>query len=205
MNIAHDLLRCLGPILDFSSVDHDSFFYTLLSRQRPINSALITCISALRRNSPLFFKEEMGCNALSAIFGLSPKQYAVLRHSHLTIPLLTPNPVSSFSNHEVCTSNCTQNLIPLHERNVVRIKGIKRSIQDKLLTTQDFQRSAERGCPPKRVKQHSLIRRDRKIFLVSQTKRSFSLFCNKSYFDPRYSNASHYFSFPLYMKSLLES
>ena len=205
-NIAHDYLRSLHRILDFSSLNSESFIYTLLSKQRPINTKILTCLSACRKNHPLYYKEELGCIPLARFDALSPKQYSVLPHNNgLTIPSIALDTNSSYREHNVCSEECSRNLMPADPRSLIRVKGIKRSIQQKLITTFDFQKSAERLCEPRTVKQHSLIKRDRRIFLVAQSRRAFSRFCNKAYFNPLYSNKSHYFSFPLYLKPILES
>ena len=205
-NIAHCFLRSLHPILDFSSLSSDSFIYTLLVKDRTINSTIISCLASLRRNSPLYFKEELNCMPIQAFFACSPKQYCLIPYNtNLTIPHLTTSSNTCFTDHDKCSASCSTGLIPPNKHSILRVKGVKRSLQKKVINASDFERTAQRLCTPKRLVQHSLIRKDRRIYLVSQTRRSLTRFCNKAYFDPRFSNKTSFFSFPLYMKSLLES
>ena len=205
-SIAHCFLRSLHPILDFSSLGSNSFIYQLLIKDRSINSTIISCLASLRRNSPLYYKEELNCMPIKAWFSTSPKQYCLIPYgTNLTIPHLTTASNSCFTDHDRCSESCSANLIPPHKHSILRVKGVKRSLQRKVIDASDFERTAQRQCAPKRIVQHSLIRRDRRIYLVSQTRRSLTRFCNKAYFDPRFSNKSHFFSFPLFMKSVLES
>ena len=198
----------MHKIFDFSSMTPNTLMYKLIQQERPINSTLLSILSILRKNSPLFFKEELNCSNLQAFFGLSPKQYSLITFDvDVRIPSISrTNTNAEYSPHEVCTSLCDANLLTNSsgQTHVLRVKGIKRSIQQKILTPALFQKTAERFCTPKKVTQHSLIRRNRRIFLISQARKSFSRFCNKQYFDRRLSNANHQFSFPLYLKSLIE-
>ena len=206
-NLAHSFIRALHQIFDFSSLGRDTVISKLIREERPINAFLLEVLSILRKNSPLYFKEELLCHNLQAFFGLSPKQYSLVTFDlDLNIPSvpqsITP-PV--YSPHEICSPECDSNLLTHSNRNhVLRVKGIKRSIQQKVLTPALFQKSAERFCTPKKIVQHSLIRRDRRIFLVSQTRKSFSRFCNKQYFHTKFATRNHQFSFPLYLKGLIE-
>ena len=201
-------MRAMHKILDFSSMAGDTLMYQLIQRERPINSTLLDVLSILRKNSPLFFKEELNCHNLQAFFGLSPKQYSLITYdNNLKLPSVSQtNTSTSYAPHDVCTSVCDTNLLTKsdNQEHVLRVKGIKRSIQQKVLTPALFQKTAERYCVPKKVVQHSLIRRNRRIFLVTQARKSFSRFCNKQYFNRSLSNANHQFSFPLYLKDLIE-
>ena len=207
-NLAEGFVRAMHKILDFSSMAGDTLMYQLIQRERPINSTLLDVLSILRKNSPLFFKEELNCHNLQAFFGLSPKQYSLITYdNNLKLPSVSQtNTSTSYAPHDVCTSVCDTNLLTKsdNQEHVLRVKGIKRSIQQKVLTPALFQKTAERYCVPKKVVQHSLIRRNRRIFLVTQARKSFSRFCNKQYFNRSLSNANHQFSFPLYLKDLIE-
>lgn len=206
-NLAQAFIRGIHQILDFSSLNKDTLIYRMLIDERPINTCLLSIISLLRKNSPLYFKEELGGTDLQAFWGLSPKQYSLVTYDNsLKIPsLLNTQTNTVYKPHETCTLACDIGLLtPSRHTPIMRVKGVKRSIQQKILTPQHFQKTAERFCHPKRILQHSLIRRDRRMFLVSQSRQSFTRFCNKAYFTSRFSNKDHHFSFPLFMKELVE-
>ena len=207
-NLVNGFIKGIHQILDFSSIDKDTLLYKTCIKENPINSCIWEILSALRKNSPLYFKEEIGGQHLQAFFGCSPKQYSLICFDKsLKIPSLTITNKTTFTPHDQCTTECTENLLthPKHTAPIMKIKGVKRSIQQKILTPEHFQRTSERFCTPLRIVQHSLIRRNRRIFLVSQSRLALTRFCNKAYFCKSHSTTDNHFSFPLFMKELVES
>ena len=206
----------MQTILDFSSIGKQSILYYLITKERSINETIISILGKLTKNRSLYYKSEINCMNAVSYYATSPKQYNVnVTKKDLDFPALTSSSRPSHGpyvtkiqrdEHSICTSACTDNLEANDNvRNILKIKGLKRNLTTKLITSRDFQRVAERNCQPKRVIQHSIIRRERRIFVVAQNKVSLTNLCTKQYFSSQYSNKRCFFSFPLYLKSVIES
>ena len=206
----------MQTILDFSSIGKQSVLYYLITKERSINETIINILGKLTKNRSLYYKSEINCMNAISYYATSPKQYNVnVTKQDLEFPVLTPPPHPSHppygtkirrDEHTTCTSACTDGLEANDNvRNILKIKGLKRNLTSRLVTSRDFQRVAERNCQPKRVIQHSIIRRERRIFVVAQNKVSLTNLCTKQYFHSYFSNKRCFFSFPLYLKSVIES
>ena len=207
-NYAHSYFKSLHTILDFSSIGRESVLYHLITKEQKINETMITILARFRKNSSLYYKSEINCmNALN-YFATSPKQYNLnVSKRELSFTNADKNLDEQIQPlHETCTDKCNSDLLEnANFQSILKIKGLKRSLADRLVTASDFEKVTKRNCPPKRVLQHTIQRKDRKIYIVAQNKISLTYLCTKQYFSEAYKNKRCFFSFPLYLKSLLET
>ena len=128
---------------------------------------------------------------------------------------LTPNPTSVrpdppvFAPHpeSACTVECTNNLDSINQKvSVLKIKGLKRSLCGTIVKDRDgdFEKVLERFCQPRTVSQHSIRRRERRLYVVRENRKILSPLNVKQYFNSRYSTRDFFFGFPLYLRPLLE-
>ena len=210
-NYFHSYFKSLHTILDYSSIGRNSVLYYLLAKERSINATMIEILAKLRKNASLYYKSEINCMNPVNFFATSPKQYSLdvrtqdltFSVNNLSIQIDSPTP---YKPHDVCTDACSSGLQTTHDtRSILKIKGLKRNLAGKLVTSKDFQRTAEYKCYPRTVVQHSIRRKNRRIFIIAQSKVSLTNLNTKQYFATKFSNKRCYFSFPLYLKSIIES
>ena len=201
-------LRAFINILDFSSLNTSSILTTLICRESNICMNAFKYLSTVRKNASLYYKDETSRDVRSW-WGSSPKQY-LLDFLPFDACFTKSNPksqsFSTFRDHEICTTSCYEDLESSKTVGfILKAKGLKRSLASKLIDNTDFERSAERFCPPKRVLQHSIRRKDRRVFLVGSNKRALTFLNAKQYFARKFSTFQNDFGYPLYLKPLLES
>ena len=216
-NFVSTYLQVFKNLLDFSSLDEESLVHRLALKQNPINELFLKILSLATKNKNFLFKDELGSRAqhfCSSYYGASAKQYEIRSHDPYTM-FLTPNPTSTrpepplFTPHSelACTERCKNSLDTINNKvSVLKIKGMKRSLCGTVVknTDCDFERVIERHCQPRTVTQHSIRRRNRRLYVVRENRRILSRLNVKQYFHSRYSTRDFHFGFPLYMKSLLE-
>ena len=200
-------LRALINILDLSSLTTSSLLTTMISRQSTVCKNAFRYLSLIRKNASLYYKDETSRD-LQSWWGSSPKQYLLsFLPFDARFSKKSPNVrnLSTFRDHTVCSTSCYEDLDSC--RNVgfiLKAKGLKRSLASKLVDNTDFERSSERHCPPKRVIQHSIRRKDRRVFVVGSERRALTFLNAKQFFSRKFSNPRNDFGYPLYLKPLLE-
>ena len=207
-------LRAMMNILDFSSIPSESPLLYFLKRDNPFNLFLVGILSTIRKNKSLYYKDEAlskkdchnnTANILCKFYACSPKQYLISFHND-DIKYYSKQPERFlFDAHSECSAECEVDLDAVSSPLVLKAKGLKRSIQGKVLNNREFQKVAQRQCPAKRVAQHTIKRQYRRAFLVFSNRRSLSNLNTKQYFSQKYRNHRIYVGFPLFLKDVLES
>ena len=101
------------------------------------------------------------------------------------------------------SSSCKQYLIVNNEKKteMIKAKGIKRNLQRKCVSKDDFVRSTHQTA--KSINQYSLKRLKGAIYLVKQKKRVLSCFTTKRLFFKKAFQNDRAFGFPIHLKSYL--
>lgn len=179
-NFSKSYLHAFANALDFSSITEDSFIYKSLFEG---NTNMITgwkFLQSTRTSQRWFWKDELKNKFIKRFMSTSPKQYII----------------------EESIENTNQSS-PAKQPAVLKVKGTKRNLVRKHISSDDFIRTIIKNEPSRKLSQHHIKRLKGKIYVHSQDKRILSCFTAKRIFSKKYFTESSAFGWPLHLKPYL--
>ena len=185
--LGHALIKVFGDILDWSSLDKNSLIFKTVIEGDLGLKAMFKVLQKRTKNTPFLYKDEMNQKLISDIFSPSPKQYYIETTKHNSFPDL---------NQEA----------QLEEQQIIkRAKGIKRSLIEKRLAKTDFidSMTGSEKTPLNKLRQYSIKRKDRRLFVHYVDKKKLSNLCTKRLFPESLQTEKYFWSLPLSCKNFI--